>query len=460
MTSISVPFNFIPRDYQLEMFQAMDGIEGQPETRMKRAFLRWHRRCGKDKACLAYMLKEMVARKGIYYYFLPNYQQGRKIIWEGIDKAGFKFMEHMPGFTTPGKPGSLVKRVNNQEMLMELTNGSIFRVIGTDNVDTIVGTNPVGCVFSEYAIQDPRAWDYIRPILAENGGWAIFNSTPRGRNHMYAMDLKVKRSDKWYYSELQTLYTDEPNYTGMVTMEAIDDERESGMDEDTIAQEFGVSYSAGTKGAYYSDMVARAWKNKHIGSFPYDPDRLVNTHWDLGYDDSTAIWFSQNDGSSINFIDYFEASGKPIAYYASILSQKGYRYATHNLPHDANHKGILLGEITPKILLEDALREHRVSSDINVVPRSPIQHGIDSVRSRFTRYRFNEGTTADAIQMVELYHRKYDAKRQVFLAQPVHDWTSHCCDALRTEAVAGDTLDNEFGDDYDVKVETYNDPYG
>lgn len=109
----------------------------------------------------------MMQRIGAYYYFFPTYNQGRKILWDGRDKEGFKFMDHIPQ--------ELRVRTDNQQMLIEIRGGSIFQIIGTDNVDSIVGTNPIGCVFSEYSLQDPIAWDYMRPILAENGGFAIFN---------------------------------------------------------------------------------------------------------------------------------------------------------------------------------------------------------------------------------------------------------------------------------------------
>ena len=211
---ITVPFDFQPRPiYQLPFFQAMDGIQGQPATRKKRAFLRWHRRAGKDLTCFSYMAKEMFSRRGIYYYFLPNYQQGRKIIWEGMDREGMRFLDRMPR--------ELVKRIQNQEMVMELTNGSIFRVIGTDNIDSIMGTNPIGCIFSEYALQDPQAWEFIRPILAENEGWAVFNGTPRGRNHMYELEQRIRGHKDWYFSEAQTLWPDRPHYTGAVSLHAM-----------------------------------------------------------------------------------------------------------------------------------------------------------------------------------------------------------------------------------------------
>lgn len=433
MNKLQVPYNFVPRKYQLDLFRAMDGVAGRPETKKKRAFLRWHRRAGKDKCCLAYMFKEMVSRKGIYYYFLPNYQQGRKIIWEGIDKDGFKFLDHMPR--------DLVSRINNQEMMMELTNGSIFRVIGTDNIDTIVGTNPLGCVFSEYSLQDPQAWAFIRPILAENDGWAIFNGTPRGRNHMYELDKKVRMNYNWYYSELQTLWPDRPNYSGIVSQEAIQEERDSGYDEDTIEQEFGVSYSAGIKGSFYADQISHARAQGRIGYYPASDHLYVDTFWDLGKSDSTAIWFRQVDGRKIVWIDYWEGNKTEIPQIVHMLASKGYNYRTHYLPHDAEQERFGM-PLTTAGILERMLKEAGLSDDIHIphgsngkIIRPRIQDGINAVRSRFSYYHFDEGRCMDAITMLELYHRRWDPKRQVFMKEPVHDWTSHCADALRLEAV-------------------------
>lgn len=448
---ITVPANFTPRDYQLELFQALDGVEGRPETKKKRAFLRWHRRAGKDLGCLAYMFKEAVRKPGIYYYFLPSYQQGRKIVWEGMTKDGMKFLDMLPDTK------EIRKRTNNQEMLIELTNGSIFRVIGTDNIDTIVGTNPIGCIFSEYSLQDPRAWEFIRPILAENGGWAVFNGTPRGRNHMYEMDIRVEENKNWYYSTLQTLWADKKNYTGIVSPEQIAEERNTGMDEETVEQEYGVSYAAGMKGAFYSDCVEQARSEGRIGLFDHDANKWVDTFWDLGIDDSTSIWFRQLDGNRIIWIDYMEDSGKDIAYYVSKLQEKGYKYRTHYLPHDGANRSIQTQFRTDDIL-RFCLREAKLSDDVVIAPRLKVQDGINAVRARFSRYFFNSTNCFDAIKMIELYHRRWDPKRQVFLKDPVHDWTSHCADALRIEGIAEELTDqddlpqfqNKIITDYDI----------
>ena len=406
----------------------MDGVQGDPNTKKKRAFLRWHRRAGKDLTCFSYMAKEMVSRRGIYYYFLPNYQQGRKIIWEGMDREGIRFMDRMPK--------ELIKRIQNQEMIMELTNGSIFRVIGTDNIDSIMGTNPIGCVFSEYSLQDPQAWEFIRPILAENDGWAVFNGTPRGRNHMYELELRIRGHKDWYFSEAQTLWPDRPNFTGAVTQGAIEAEREAGMDDDTIEQEFGVSYSAGVKGAYYSDVLERARTEERLGSFPYNNQKLVDTFWDIGTSDDTSIWFRQLDGNKRIWIDYFSDNGHDVAYYVGVLKDKGYKYRTHFLPHDGAHKTWQTNWRTDD-LFRATCKDYLISDDTVVVPRgNRKQDGINAVRANFPLYYFNTDSPyiRDAVKMIELYHRKWDPKRKVFMNDPVHDWTSHCADALRTEA--------------------------
>ena len=178
MPVIQLPFHFKPRPYQLPFFRAMDGG-------LKRAVLVHHRRAGKDKSAFNFMVKEAFKRVGIYYYFFPTYNQGRKVLWDGIDKDGFRFLDHIPKEVRKGDP-------NQTEMKQMLINGSMIQIVGSDNVDTIVGTNPVGCVFSEYPLQDPSGWDFVRPILRENGGWAVFCYTPRGKNHGYDLYAMAK----------------------------------------------------------------------------------------------------------------------------------------------------------------------------------------------------------------------------------------------------------------------------
>jgi hypothetical protein len=183
-STIELPYKFIPRDYQLPLFEAMaDGF--------KRLIYVAHRRAGKDKTIWNIVISEAFQRVGTYYYILPTYSQAKKVIWDNIDNDGFKMMEHIPK--------RLIDKLNETEMQIELKNGSIIQLVGADNVDRIVGTNPVGVVFSEFSITKPEVWDLIRPILAANGGWAIFNFTPRGMNHAYTLIQKAKEfPDVWW----------------------------------------------------------------------------------------------------------------------------------------------------------------------------------------------------------------------------------------------------------------------
>ncbi len=221
---IKVPYNFTPRGYQLPFLKAMDsGID--------RAVIVWHRRSGKDKTVLNLTVKKMLERVGSYYYFFPTYSQGKKILWDGADKGGFKFLDHFPKNLLASKP-------NDTEMKVKLVNGSVFQIIGTDNIDSIVGTNPVGCVFSEYSLQNPKAWDFIRPILAENGGWAVFNFTPRGMNHGFNILQQAKDSDKWFW---QVLTVDD---TGVIPKDVLEEEKKQ-MPQALFEQEYYCKFLEG-----------------------------------------------------------------------------------------------------------------------------------------------------------------------------------------------------------------------
>ena len=216
--SVSIPHKFVPRDYQLPLFQAMD-------AGTKRAVIVWHRRAGKDKACFNYMIKRAFQRVGTYFYFLPEYSQAKKVIWDNIDNDGFRMIDHIPP--------ELIKSTNATDLKITLINNSVIQLMGADNFSKSgVGTNPIGVVMSEYSINNPEVWGFIRPILKVNGGWAIFNFTPRGQNHAYQLLKMAEGNEDWFTQELTV--TD----TGILTESDIEDERKSGMSQALIDQEY------------------------------------------------------------------------------------------------------------------------------------------------------------------------------------------------------------------------------
>lgn len=262
---ITIPHKYVPRDYQRPLYNAIGkGI--------KRAVVVWHRRAGKDKTCFNIMVKEAFKRKGTYFYFLPEYSQAKKVIWDNIDNDGFKMLDHIPK--------EIIKSTNATELKIELKNGSVIQLIGADSFEKSgVGTNPVGVVFSEYSINNPNVWNFVRPILKANKGWVIFNFTPRGTNHAFQLLEKAKDSDKWFW---QVLTADDTN---VLTPEELEEEKEE-MPEDLFLQEYYCKFLEGA-GQFFKKVE----DNVYVGP----PDKIDKTHkYQIGvdlakYQDHTVI---------------------------------------------------------------------------------------------------------------------------------------------------------------------------
>jgi len=424
-TEIILPHNFVPRWYQLPVFKAID-------NGFKRAVCVWHRRAGKDLSLINILLSQAFKRVGSYFYLFPKYTQARKVIWDGMDRNGITFLSRIPN--------ELRTATNSTEMKIKLINGSIFQLVGSDNFDVIMGTNPVGCVFSEYALQDPRAWDFIRPILAENDGLAIFNYTPRGKNHGWDLYKQANINPEWFCEILTA------DYTKAISEKAIQAERDAGMNEDLIQQEFYCSFEAAVPGAYYANELNEARQSNRVGVVPYEPELFVDTYWDLGIDDSMTIWFAQSLYDEIRLIDYFEDRGHGLSYYANILDAKPYRYGRHVAPHDIKVRELGTG----KSRLE-AARDFGLCFEVARQVEKK-EDGIEAVRRLFPRLWFDAENTDRGLEALANYHSEYDEAKKVLKITPVHDWACHGADALQTLAIShdkgsdiSDDLKRQFG---------------
>ena len=215
---LTLPHDWKARPHQRNFFRYM-------ERGGKRYVGVWHRRAGKDTAAVNWAAMAAIQRVGTYWHMLPTLRQARLAIWDGLGKDGRRLIDQ-------AFPEPLRSAIRNDEMKIQLVNGSIWQLCGSDNYNSLVGSNPIGVVFSEWSLTDPRAWDFVRPILAENGGWAIFIYTPRGRNHGYTQ-LEIARSNPSWMHEVLTV-----DDTGLLTGADINEERKSGMSEDLIQQEY------------------------------------------------------------------------------------------------------------------------------------------------------------------------------------------------------------------------------
>lgn len=413
---VTIPYKYTPRKYQLPVLRAIDSGK-------KRIVIVWHRRSGKDKTMFNVVVKRMVQNVGQHYYFFPTYEQGRKALWEAIDKDGFKLLNHIPK--------EIVKSIDNHQMRIELVNGSVFRVIGTDKIDAVVGTNPITCVYSEYSLQDPLAWQLMRPVLAENGGVAIFNYTPRGDNHGKKLYETAKKDDEWF---VQKLTVDD---TKALPQEVIDREqiemRADNGDDNLFYQEYFCSFDAPVQGSYYGTLMQDADRTGRIKSFAVDARVPVHTVWDIGVGDSTAIGFFQIVGSENRIVDYYENSGEGIQHYIHILQSKGYVYGQHYAPHD-----IEIREFSTGVSRLETAKTFGIKFE--TVPKLPIAEGIQAVRSILPQMYFEKDKTERLVLALKDYHKKRNEKMKTWSETPEHNWASHPADMMRYFAIVANKL--------------------
>ncbi len=433
--TLQQPLYFQPRSYQWQFLKAM-------RAGAKRAALVWHRRAGKDDTTLNWVIEAMTERAGTYYYFLPTYAQAKKIIWDGIRADGKTFLSHFPESMVIGKNETEMK------ITMDIGNGlhSVFQLIGADNIDSIVGTNPVGVVFSEYSLMSPWAWDLMRPILAENGGWAVFVFTPRGRNEAADLWANAIRSPEWFTSLKDVNHTrrDGPNEGGgpVIDLAAIDHERQGGMAEELIQQEFFCSFEGAMQGSYYGDLIERMRKEGRITACRYNSDVAVDTAWDLGVDDETVIGFFQNEidrARGLNYITLIDievGSGQGLDAYWRLMQSKPYGYGRHYGPHDL--KVMEFGSGNTRIQTAAKMGLY-----FEIVPKIALADGINATRRMLPQLWVDEevanrkyGKSSTWLNAMMGYRREFDERTQTFRSFPLHDWTSHYADMTRYRATA------------------------
>ena len=421
---IRLPHNYAPRSYQADLFRAW-------EKGCRRGLLIWHRRAGKDKSGLALTSVEAFRYPGVYWHLFPELNQGRKILWDGKDLAGNSFIDAFPK--------SLVKRKLDQEMKLELRadrgKTSIWQIVGVDNANSLVGTNPRGIVLSEWALIAPFVWDLLRPILRENKGWALFITTPRGRNHAYRMFQMAQNNPSWFVS-LKTVddtLRDAPGEDGspIITFSDIEQDRREGMSEEMIRQEYYCSFEGSLVGAYYADQMTRAENEGRIGVRPWVPNQPVYTAWDLGVKDAMAVGCFQSLGREWRWINYYENRGGGMTAAMKWLKNQPYIYPQlgHIGPHDINVREATTAQTRKAFALEHGF-------GFTLVPKMNPGEGIDMVRRAMPAMSFDASNCERLIDCLKAYRKEWDEKKQEFKDTPYHDWASHGADMVRT-AVMG-----------------------
>lgn len=416
---IELPNLWSPRDYQQPLWRYM-------HSGGKRAVAIWPRRHGKDDLALHYTACAAHERVGVYWHLLPQQNQARKAIWDAVNPhTGRRRIDD-------AFPRELRETTREQDMLIRFKSGSTWQVIGSDNYDALVGTPPIGVVFSEWALSNPQAWSLIRPILLENGGWSMFITTPRGRNHAHRMFQMAEESPEWFAERLTS------QDTGVFTPEALASERaeliaERGEEdgEAIYAQEYMTSWSAALPGAYYAKLIDKAEADGRIGFVPYNPQKQVHTAWDLGRNDATVIWFAQDNGAGWDLIDYYANTSVGVDHYVKVVRERDYNFGEHLLPHDAENEAL----VSTTGSIEETVKSMGLKN-VRVVPRTKsVANDINEVRQIIPVCRFDKDKCAKGLDALRSYRRIWDEKLKAYRDTPLHDWASDPADAFRTLAI-------------------------
>lgn len=434
---IQIPNNWEPRWYQKKLW-------GYLQSGGKRAVEIGHRRWGKDDVCLHWAAKSAIVHPATYWHMLPEAAQARKAVWEAVNPhTGIRRIDE-------AFPKQIRSATRENEMLIKFKTGATWQVVGSDNYNSLVGSPPYGVVFSEWALADPQAWAYIRPILRENGGWALFITTPRGDNHAKSMIDGSEKRDSWF-GEISPV-----THTKILTQEELDEELQEYIDDwgveqgrSLFEQEWLCSFEAAIIGAYYASELRKIKERGHVCLVEHVPGIPVDTWWDLGFDDSTSIWFTQTVGREIHAIRYYENNNQALLHYGKELyrcrDEYEYVYGRHVGPHDTMKHELGSGKDLKEQAagLIDPITGEDFSFNFEVASRiHSQQEGIQAVRSILPFCWFDKERTVCAnrerkvgLPSLENYRNEWDEKKKSFKNQPLHDWSSHGAKAFETMAI-------------------------
>lgn len=381
-----------------------------------------HRRFGKTVLAVNELIKGALTCTKLrprYGYIAPTYTQGKS--------TSFDYFQYYAA-PIPGR------EVNKSELRVDFPNGGQARIYGGDNPDSLRGLYFDGVVLDEYGLHPAKTFsEVIGPTLVDRGGGALFLGTPNGKNQFYdiaqfAQKEEAKGSGLWFYREYKA------SVTGLLDPDYLAQARAT-MTPDEYAQEFECSFEAAVRGAIYAKELEQCRAQGRITRVPYEPMLPVDTDWDLGVGDATAIWFSQSSRSGeVRLIDYYESSGEGLPHYAQVLANKGYTYGKHYAPHDIAVRELGSGKSRLEIAAGFGLR-FEVTPRIHGVAGVELEEGISAARMLLPRCWFDGDKCKAGLEALMHYRRDYNQRLDEFKASPVHDWASHGADAFRGLAV-------------------------
>ena len=384
-----------------------------------------HRRFGKTVLCINEILKKAMQNtlpRPRYYYLAPTYSMAKRTAWDYLKE----YTGVLPNVT-----------YHETELRADLPNGARIQLLGCERPDSLRGLYIDGVILDEVAQMPPRLWtEIIRPALSDREGWMVAIGTPQGHNAFFDLYDYANHQEGWYAKTFKS------SETGIISDLELNEAKHL-MPDEVYEAEFECSFDSAALGSIYAKGLTKADEDGRITKVPYQTDIKVNTFWDLGMQDKTAIWFVQIKGSAFHIIDYYENSGESLEFYASVLDEKKYLYDTHYLPHDANVRELGTGVSRVETAQSLGMRT-------SIVPKLSIDDGINAVRMILSRCWFDHEKCKDGLDALRQYRWAVSDKGEV-KNRPEHSWCSHAADAFRYFAVG-----NNQSSEWTTKIEYKN----
>jgi hypothetical protein len=375
-----------------------------------------HRRFGKTVFAVNHLIKHALTcelPRPRVAFIAPTFTQAKRIAWDYVKY----YASVIPGVS-----------FNETELRVDFPNGGRVMLLSAENPDALRGIYLDMAIFDEFGMQNPRVWgEVVRPALSDREGAAIFLGTPAGHNHFFDLLEQARSetdngSDQWYWKIVKASESE-------LVKEAELDAARVQMTPEQYEQEYECSFTAAIIGAYYGKLLAEADEDNRITRVPYDPAYPVHTAWDLGVNDSTAIWFAQIfRGGAVNVIDYYENGGVGLDHYADVINKKDYTYGDHLAPHDIEVRELGSGKSRLETAASLGLR-------FKVIPKMKVADGINAARMLLPKCYFDRDRCVTGVEMLRQYRQEWDERRKMFRDHPRHDFTSHAADAFRYLAV-------------------------
>lgn len=395
----------MPRWYQRPLWDYL-------ETGGRRAIAVWHRRAGKDDVLLHRAAVSSFERIGNRWHCLPEYAQARKAIWEAVNPhTGKRRIDE-------AFPKELRETTNDDQMFIKFANGGTWQLIGSDRYNATVGATPIEITYSEWALSNPSAWAYHRPMLEENGGTASFITTPRGNNHAKSMLDMAQKNPKWF-AEVLNIH-DTGTLTPKQLVESLAEYQAlygADFGQAMFDQEYMCSFTGATVGAYFGAEVSKAERDGRIRSVPIDERYPVHCVMDLGKATNNPVWLFQVVQKQLRIVCFYQPESEDLDDWCVDLRDRGFSGNTY-VPHD-----IMVTEWGSKKTRFDRLIDRKMNP--RRVSRVSVADGLQAGRMAINAATFDTTACEAGIEGLKNYRRDWDDERKTFREIPVKDWAEH-----------------------------------